>query len=234
MALPVRPTLPPRVLGGFVIVFLLTVAGTEALPRTTHYASSNIVFRDIFRVLYDREARWRDADPMSMEDAISRYLTPAGETFVPVDPDYPLLRNTTGFTGPTHFDVDVPDTRPPHVVLLFMESFRSADIGTLGAAHRPSVTPTFDALAEEGVLYTQFYGSGVQTTRAVIAGLFGIPPRFSRRAVQSDDVDFPLVGIQDVFREAGYRAAYYHNGPLDFELQTEFFGAHGFQDIQGD
>lgn len=225
---------PRKTAVGFAAFVLLTVASTEALHRTTHYASSNIVFRDVFRTLYDRESRWSDPESLSEELVIERYLTASGELFERLDPQYPLLKNTTGFTGPTHFGVERPDERPPHVVLLFMESLRAADVGAMGALHRPSVTPSFDALAEEGVLYTQFYGNGVQTTRAVIAGLFGIPPRFTRRAVQSDDVDYPLLGIQDVFRGAGYRTAYYHNGPLDFELKTEFFGAHGFQDIEGD
>ena len=214
-------------------LWAMTVGGTELLPRTAHYAASNIVFRDIFRAAYDRERRWNEPEARPDTDVIAAYLTPQAESFRYIDPGYPLLKNTSAFTGPTHFDVDAPDERPPHVVLLFMESFRAADVGALGARHEPSATVVFDRLANEGALYTNFYGSGVQTTRAVIASLFGIPPRFTRRAVQSDDVGYPLIGIQDVFGTAGYQVAYFHNGPLDFELQTEFFGVHGFPTIRG-
>ena len=214
-------------------VWLIAVAGTELLPRTIHYAASNIVFRDLFRSVYDREGRWNQPAARGDADVIAEYLTPQAEDFRYLDPEYPLLKHTSGFTGPTHFDVADPDGRPPHVVLLFMESFCAADLGALGAKHEPSPSPVFDRLSEEGVLYTAFYGNGVQTTRAVVATLFGVPPRFTRRAVQSDDVEYPLAGIQDVLAEAGYRVAYFHNGPLDFELQTEFFGAHGFPEIEG-
>ena len=213
--------------------WLVTIAGTELLPRTTHYAASNIVFRDLFRGIYDREGRWNEPAARRDADVIAEYLTPQGESFRYLDPEYPLLKHTSGFTGPTHFDVVEPDERPPHIVLLFIESFRAVDVGALGAAHEPSVSPVFDGLAEDGVLYTTFYGNGVQTTRAVIAALFGIPPRFTRRAVQSDDVEYPITGIQDVLAATGYRVAYFHNGPLDFDRQTEFFGAHGFPEIEG-
>jgi phosphoglycerol transferase MdoB-like AlkP superfamily enzyme len=232
--LPAALKVPRRAVAMLAALMVVTVAATNALPRTTHYAASNLLFRDIFRAVYDRESGWGDAADMPAQEVIARFLTPSAETFVRTDPDYPLLKNTTGFTGPTHFDVAQPDERPPHVVLLFMESFRAADIGALGAPHQPSVTPNFDAMAEEGVLYTQFYANGIQTTRAVISTLFGVPPRFTRAAVQSDDVTFPLVGIQDVFREAGYRAAFHHNGSLEFERKEEFFGAHGFQEVLGE
>ena len=222
-----------RLRWSLVAVWLVTATGTELLPRTTHYAASNIVFRDLFRSVYDREDRWNEPAARRDTDVISAYLAPRGESFRYLDPEYPLLKHTDGFTGPTHFDVGKPDERPPHIVLLFMESFRAADVGALGAAHEPSASPVFDRLAEDGVLYTAFYGNGVQTTRAVVATLFGIQPRFTRRAVQSDDVEYPITGIQDVLRAAGYRVAYFHNGPLDFELKTDFFGAHGFPEIEG-
>ena len=216
-----------------VAVWLVTAAGTERLPRTTHYAASNIVFRDLFRSVYDREDQWSEPTARQDTDVITAYLTPQGESFRYLDPEYPLLKHTDGFTGPTHFDVAEPDERPPHIVLLFMESFRAADVGALGAAHEPSASPVFDRLAEDGVLYTAFYGNGVQTTRAVVAALFGIPPRFTRRAVQSDDVEYPITSVQDVLAAAGYRVAYFHNGPLDFERKTEFFAAHGLAEIEG-
>ena len=230
------PEFPRLDRGKYVAVaclWLTTVAGTELLPRTAHYAASNIVFRDIFRASYDRERRWNEPEVRPDAEVIAAYLAPQAESFRYIDPAFPLLKNTSGFTGPTHFDVDAPDERPPHVVLLFMESFRAADVGALGARHEPSATVVFDRLANEGALYTNFYGSGVQTTRAVIASLFGIPPRFARRAVQSDDVEYPLTGVQGLFGAAGYQVAYLHNGPLDFELKTEFFGAHGFPTIRG-
>jgi hypothetical protein len=239
MLLPTRgssvgPQRARAFIGAFLFVFGGTVWATEGLPRTTHYASSNIVFRDLFRIVYDRESRWSDPAPASEAEIVERYLSPAAEVFERLDPEYPLLKRTTGFTGPSHFPVADVDGPPPHVVLLFIESFRAADVGVLGAVHQPSVTPRFDALSDQGVLYTEFYGNGVQTTRAVIASLFGVPPRFSRRAVQSDDVDYPLVGLQDVFSGAGYRTAYYHNGSLEFERKAEFFAAHGFEEIEGD
>ncbi len=217
-----------RVLALFVAT---VVIATQLLPRTTHYAASNIVFRDLQNIVYNREHAWF---PTSNVDAVAEYLTPAAENFERIDPEYPLLKRTTGFEGPTHFDVRLDDGERPHVVLLFLESFSARDVGTLGAAHRPAASPHFDRLSEEGVLFTNFYANGVQTTRAVIASLYGVLPRFSRRAIQSDIVDYPLIGLPELFGDLGYRNVFFHNGSLSFERKEDFFPTHGFEEIYGD
>ncbi len=219
---------PARLLAVFVAIVVIV---TQFLPRTTHYAASNIVFRDIQNIFYNREHAWFETPTV---DAVAEYLTPAAETFERIDPEYPLLKRTTGFEGPTHFDMRVGDGGRPHVILLFMESFSARDVGTLGAVHRPSASPHFDRLSEEGVLFTNFYASGVQTTRAVIASLYGVLPRFSRRAIQSDVIDYPLTGLPEIFGALGYRNAFFHNGSLSFERKEDFFPAHGFEEIYGD
>ena len=166
-------------------------------------------------------------------DAVAEYLTPAAETFERIDPEYPLLKRTTGFEGPTHFDLRVDGGERPHVVVLFMESFSARDVGTLGAKHQTSPSPHFDRLSAEGVLFTNFYASGVQTTRAVIASLYGVPPRFSRRAIQSDVIDYPLIGLPELFGGRGYRNAFFHNGSLSFERKEDFFPRHGIEEMYG-
>ncbi len=105
--------------------------------------------------------------------------------------------------------------------------------GVLGAPHQPSASPNFDWMAREGVVFTNFYASGVQTTRAVVASLFGVHPRFSRRALQSDDIDYPLTGLPDLFQELGYRNAFFHNGSLSFERKEDFFPEHGYEEVYG-
>ena len=96
--------------------WLVTAAGTKLLPRTTHYATSNIIFRDLFRGIYDREGRWNEPAARRDADIIAEYITPQSESFRYVDPEYPLLKHTSGFTGPAHFDVVEPDKKPPHIV----------------------------------------------------------------------------------------------------------------------
>jgi phosphoglycerol transferase MdoB-like AlkP superfamily enzyme len=117
------------------------------------------------------------------------------------------------------------------VILLFMESFRAADIGVLGGRHNAS--PNFDRLSREGVLFSRFYATGVQTARGAISSLFGILPRFSTVTEQSGQPDLPLIGIADLFNRRGYTNAYFQGGALDFERQDEFFPRHGYAQLHG-
>ncbi|MEO2173673.1 MAG: LTA synthase family protein, partial [bacterium] len=153
------------------------------------------------------------------------------EQFEVVDSDYPLLKNTTGFAGERAFDIKVAPSENPHLVFLFLESYRAKDVGVLGGLHQAS--PEFDRLAGEGVLFKNFYATGVQTTRAVISSLFGVLPKFSELAVQSNQSGLPLLGLPEMFKKNGYINGFFHNGSLDFEGKSEFFGSHYYDVIYG-
>ena len=81
---------------------------------------------------------------------------------------YPLVRARTGAAPTAH----------PNIVVMMLESWdaahvdvlrRHAGLGTLG------VTPNFDALSREGVLFTRFYANGERSMDGLAALLAGIP-----------------------------------------------------------
>lgn len=200
------------------------------LPAELGYAVNNRLAADEFRWV---GKLFRPVAPLSRTDATAglQLLTPQAERFERIDPRYPLLKRTLGFDGPRQFSLNVAPDEKPHVVFLFLESFRARDIGTLGGQYAAS--PNFDRLAEQGVLFTNFYGNGVQTTRGVIASLFGVLPSFHRSSVQGENPDAPLVGLADLFNERGYTCAYISGNSLRFENKDEFFPAHGFGEVHG-
>ncbi len=91
-------------------------------------------------------------------------------------------------------------------------------MGVLGGEYPAS--PEFDRLSKEGILFSKFYATGVQTTRAVISSLYGVMPRFSAAAVQSDQPDIKLQGLPEIMSARGYTNAYFHNGSLAFAEKT--------------
>ncbi|MFC1857261.1 LTA synthase family protein, partial [Thermodesulfobacteriota bacterium] len=115
---------------------------------------------------------------------------------------------------------------------LFLESFRAADIGALGGKY--GVSPNFDRLSRQGILFPRFYANGIQTTRGVLAALYGVLPRFSHRSVQSGEPDIQLIGLPTLFKRRGYRTAFIHNGPLAFEGQDQFLTHHAFDEVHGE
>lgn len=229
---PVELTLP--LAAGGLLLGVVGTSGALLAPGELMYLANNAVLADQL----DTARAW-----LGIEDALIRHATeldgqrpaiphPRNEVSHHLDPDrFPLLRTTTGFTGEPLFDLRLEPGERPHVVILVMESFRGLDVGALGGPH--GVTPNFDRLARDGILFSSFYAAGVQTTRAVVALLFGIMPRFTPDSVQSSSPHLPLVGLADILRAQGYHAAYLHNGELDFESMEDFFAAHRFQTIVG-
>jgi phosphoglycerol transferase MdoB-like AlkP superfamily enzyme len=159
-------------------------------------------------------------------------LIAANERSVPVRDEAPLFRCTESYAGELNFELILPPAETPHVIFLFLESFTAR---TIGAIHENTgASPEFDRYAKEGVLFTRCYGNGVQTARAVMSSLFGIPPRFTPKPAQSDLKRCPrLTGVPQLFESLGYQNAYFHNGSLEFENQDSFFRRNGFRQLHG-
>ena len=156
----------------------------------------------------------------------------ANEDYTLPSPNAPLLRLTSDFTGERLFELSIKPRQRPHVVLLFMESFRAANVGVIGRDVKAS--PIFDRLSQKGVLFRDFYCNGIQTARAVISSLFGVLPRFTEAPVQSDLRHCPrLIGLPHLFDEMGYLNAYLHNGYLKFERQDLFFPRNRYHQVLG-
>ena len=73
------------------------------MPTQVSYAASNAV--------YFQQSKWLNglaglAEPIDPETAIE-WLTPRCERFERPDPQYPLLKRTTGFHGAKQFDIAI-------------------------------------------------------------------------------------------------------------------------------
>ncbi len=72
--------------------------------------------------------------------------------------------------------IEPADTKLPpqlNVVLVIMESYSAQRTGIFGNALKAS--PEFDRIAQEGILFSRFFSSGVITMRGVFSSLTGIP-----------------------------------------------------------
>ncbi len=154
---------------------------------------------------------------------------PQGEKFKRIDPQYPLLRKTLSFEGPKTFELAIAPNEKPHVICVFLESFRAKDIGALGGG---SNSPCFDRLAKEGILFSQFHSQATRTSHGSIAALYGIPPAFVSSYLRYY-LDIPLLGLPHIFEREGYTSCFIQGGPLTFLNTHEFFQTHGFSTLFG-
>jgi arylsulfatase A-like enzyme len=139
---------------------------------------------------------------------------------------FPLSSQTP--QGPKLFSMPTDDK--PHILFVFLESFRAKNVGCLGA--KIPLSPHFDQLAEKGILFTRFHSTGNLTSRAVLASLFGIPA--ADRPWHLDRyADLSLIGLPQILSRHGYLTAFIQGGSTSFDHQGEFFEKQGFQTILG-
>jgi len=218
-----------------VVILAALVAGPNLRPQI-HLESANAIIKEQIDLLAQTDNLASiTPQPSSDKPALRTDFIRApksGEVATFIDPSYPLLRDTNGFSGPEKFTIDVAEGEKPHLIFLFLESYRAKDVGVLGGKFAAS--PEFDRLSQQGILFSNFYATGVQTTRAVISSLYGIMPRFSAASVQSDQPDIKLQGLPEIMSTRGYTNAFFHNGSLAFEKKQAFFSSHQYDEIYGD
>lgn len=144
-----------------------------------------------------------------------------------LDPKYPLLRKTISFLGKKKFEAKL---QKPHLIFVILESFRAKNVGCLGA--KVPLSPHFDRLAKEGVLFTQFHSLSNLTSCCSIASLFGIPPAPIHGHL-GEYAKLPLWGLPKILKEAGYQSALLQGGHVAFDHGPEFFQAQGFETLIG-
>ena len=123
-------------------------------------------------------------------------------------------------------------TRRPNIVMILMEGCGATFVESLGGEQ--GVTPCLNALANEGVLFTQCYANSFRTDRGTLCTLSGYPsfpdfsvmkqPRLSRR----------LPSIAASLVRAGYATEFLYGGDINFTKMKGYLSATGFETILGD
>ncbi len=132
-------------------------------------------------------------------------------------------------TGPTRPAPDEPSR--PNILLIVWESGSARAVGALGGV--AGVTPAFDALAHDGVLFRRFYAAGDRTDKGIAALLSGFPalPRGSILTAPDKAASLPTASRD--FQRNGYRTSFYYGGELEFASLKAYLVAAGFDHVVG-
>ena len=122
-----------------------------------------------------------------------------------LDPNYPTLRKTVTFLGEKTFTLDLNPSSPPHIVFLFLESFRASEMGFLGS--KTNLTPHLDKLAEKSIVFSNFFANSINTHRAMVASLFGTFYRFTPQIHPKNQER--LIGIQEILKKKNYQTNFF-------------------------
>lgn len=113
-----------------------------------------------------------------------------------------------------------------NVVIILMESFAGRYVGAVGGI--PGITPNFDRLAEQGLLFTHYFSNGTHTHQGMFASMACFPnlPGFEY-LMQMPEGSHHFSGLPQLLGTRGYDNLYVYNGDFAWDNQSGFFGNQG-------
>lgn len=171
------------------------------------------------------KVRWASKMPESeaLQRLRARWITPQDQL---VDAGEAPLRRI--FT-PAQAQV-LPGVK--NVVVILMESFNGHFVGAMGS--RDEITPNFDRLAEEGLLFTHFFSNGTHTHQGMFAtmGCFPNLPGFEYLMRQPEG-GHHFSGLPQLLKSRGLEDVYVYNGNFQWDNQKGFFANQGMSRFVG-
>ncbi|MBL7770843.1 MAG: sulfatase-like hydrolase/transferase [Flavipsychrobacter sp.] len=126
--------------------------------------------------------------------------------------------------------LDSNETKP-NIILVTIESFSADFSGLFG--NTKGLTPNFDQLAKEGILFTNLYATGTRTVRGMEALTLCVPPTPGNSIVRRPENE-GLFSIATILKEKNYHPWFIYGGDGYFDNMNNFFGGQGFDIIDRD
>jgi hypothetical protein len=135
----------------------------------------------------------------------------------PLDPRFPLLRRAEGAPAP----------HPRNVVIITLESFSAQLTGVLGGTQ--GVTPAFDRLAGEGLLFSRFYASGTRSLEGIASIMSGFPALPTGTLIGTTLEQNAVRSLPLILKERGYRSFFLHGAFKGSMWFDDFANRNGFE-----
>jgi phosphoglycerol transferase MdoB-like AlkP superfamily enzyme len=120
-----------------------------------------------------------------------------------------------------------PFKRPPrNIVLISVESLSAKFLGSFG--NPDGLTPRLDALAKEGLLFTQLYATGTRTVRGLEALSLGTPPIPGQAIVRRPHNEH-LATVGEILKRQGYATFFLYGGYGYFDNMNAYFAGNDYQ-----
>lgn len=117
----------------------------------------------------------------------------------------------------------------PNIMLILLESWTADVVGVLGGDS--GVTPGFDRLAEDGLLFTNFYSTGFRTEQGLCATISSFPSQPKTTIIRQYGKFDRLPSLVNLLDSAGYRSTYYYAGDVAFANTRAYLEAMGFDRV---
>lgn len=123
-------------------------------------------------------------------------------------------------------------TPKPNIILIVLESFTAKIIKPLGGLD--SITPNFNKLTQEGILFDNFYSSGDRTDKGIVSILSGYPAQPLTSIIKFPNKTESLPFLPRVANSLGYSTSFVYGGDISFANMESYVTTAGFGHITED
>jgi len=226
-------------IGLIIVIPLLIISARGGVTGATltwgraefsgNYFANQIALNGVFSLLQsvdvNRNMKSSAADSIKMEFSdeelktnMREFITQSQDTYL--DGENILRRET---------DTGKPLIKP-NVVVILMESFMGANVGALG--FEPDLTPNYNKLAKEGMIFTNVYSTGKRSNRGVVSSITGYPSSYGQALIKKSIAGRrQFYSIPDILKERGYNTHMYYGGDIEFDNMKAFLVRNGIDDI---
>ena len=117
----------------------------------------------------------------------------------------------------------------PNVIILILESYTSDIIEKLGG--EKGITPNFDALTDEGLLFTDIYSSGFRTDQGIVSIISGFPAQPNNSIIKHTEKAAKLPNLGVILKTKGYKSSFYYGGETEFAKMNSYLLSSGMEKI---
>lgn len=221
----------------FVPIFVISARGGITGATLTwgraefsqNYFANQIALNGVFALLQsvdvNRNMKSSNANsiknrftPEELKTNMRGYLTQSEDTYLA---GRNILRRTT--------DTKKPIIKP-NVVMILMESFMASNVGVLG--YEPDLTPNYNRLAKEGIIFKNVYSTGKRSNRGVVSAITGYPSSYGQAIIKKSIVGRRnFYSIPDILKHRGYETSFYYGGDIEFDNMKAFLVRNGIDKI---
>ena len=116
----------------------------------------------------------------------------------------------------------------PDIYLIIAESFSSHLLPCLGGEN---IAMRLDSIANEGILFTNFYANSFRTDRTIPAILSGFPSQPNTSLMKYVEKAEKLPSLPKTLKVNGYELSYYYGGDINFTNMLAYLVSQGFEYI---
>lgn len=117
----------------------------------------------------------------------------------------------------------------PNILFVFLESWGADVVGSLGG--QTNVTPGFDLLTKEGLLFSKFYSTGFRTEQGLMATLSGFPAQAQTYPMEDMDRFENYPNLIRELSSVGFYTSYFTGGNPQFANTDVFLQSAGIDKI---